>query len=332
MGPHAWLGARLGSVGSKGLVNRSLIGTHTWRGIRLAPSNTSHTDLCCHVPVSFSQHCTLALPSWRCQRARALRGNNIHPTILIPPTSTPLEVWCLGPLGTDSGWALQKPSRQVLQDHPPTPPQPCSPAHEPWGPSASSCSYRCPLPPAELTPALTAPKSWLPNPGGSSQTPDSCPRLLICPPHRPGEPLPTPRPAPSGCPVNRLISHTHLDSCASGPPHPSRPAPKASCCPPGSQGFSWVFLRRLRCDGWVLELSASRQVCSSSWGFLSCLCPSSLWPGSSALALKDTGAFPLLSRCLLRTHSCSTPHPQGPAQCIQAPGGPVPFLPQTRAP
>lgn len=214
----------------------------------------------------------------------------------------------------------------------PSPPKPCSPAHEPRGPSASSCSYKCPLPPAELTPALTAPKSWLPNPGGSSQTPDSCPRLLICPPHRPGEPLPTSRPAPSGCPVNRLISHTHLDSCASGPPHPSRPAPKASCCPPGSQGFSPVFLRRLRCDGWVLELSASRQVCSSSWGFLSCLCPSSLWPGSSALALRDTGAFPLLSRCLPRTHSCCTSHPRGPAQCIQAPGSPVPFLPQTRAP
>lgn len=121
VGLHAWLGARLGSVGSKGLVNRSLTGTHTWRGIRLAPSNTSHTDLCCHVPVSFSQRCTLALPSWRCQRAHALRGNNTHPTVLTPPTSTPLEVWCLGPLGTDSGWALQKPSRQVPQDHALTP-------------------------------------------------------------------------------------------------------------------------------------------------------------------------------------------------------------------
>lgn len=54
------------------------------------------------------------------------------------------------------------------------------------------------------------------------------------------EPLPTPRPAPSGCPVNRVISHPHLDSCESGPPHPSRLVPKDS---PGL--LSWTRVGRL---------------------------------------------------------------------------------------
>lgn len=191
---------------------------------------------------------------------------------------------------------LQKPSEQVPQDHP----QPfpalltCSRASgslrelpQPRVSSATSRAHAC----------SNSTESWLPNPGGSSQTPDSCPRLLICPPHRPGEPPPTPRPAPSGCPVNTVISHTHLDSCESGPPHPSWPAPNASCCLPGSQGLSWVFLCGLRFDGWVLKLSASWQVCRSSWMLPSCLCPSSLWPGSSLLAPRDTGPS-LFSPCL----------------------------------
>lgn len=138
------------------------------------------------------------------------------------------------------------------------------------------------------------------------------------------EPLPTPRPAPSGCPVNRVISYTHLDSCESGPPHPSQLAPRAACCPPGSQGLSWVFLRGPRSDGWLLELPASWQVCPSFWMPLSCICPPSLWPDSSAPAPRCMGAFSLLS--WLRTCSCSMALPTGTCSVYTGSRQPPPLL------
>lgn len=177
MGPHAWKtegagGVRPESVGSKGLVNGSLTRIHTWRGIR-SPPPRHHQP---HIPLApcarlFFLTPAAPLPSCRCQWACALRGNNTHPTLLIPPTCTPLEVGRLCPpwhrfrLGT-----CRNPQNRCLRTTP-SPFQPCSPAHEPRGPSANSRSHGYPLPPAELTPALTAP-----SPG--SQTPGAAPKPL----------------------------------------------------------------------------------------------------------------------------------------------------------
>lgn len=102
------------------------------------------------------------------------------------------------------------------------------------------------------------------------------------------------RPAPTGCPVNRVISHTHLDSCESGPPHPSRPAPDASLLAPR---IPLVFLCGLRFDGFS-ELLAPGKSGSSPWMPLFRLCPFSLWPDPSALAPSSTGTVSsLLSQC-----------------------------------
>ena len=100
-------------------------------------------------------------------------------------------------------------------------------------PSASSCSHQWPLCPDELTPAPARNRSRLPRPGGSSQTPDSCPRLLICPPHGPWEPRPPPLPCSRWVPGrSRDEASTRVSG---GPPGPlvgsGSSGAEASCLP-----------------------------------------------------------------------------------------------------
>lgn len=95
---------------------------------------------------------------------------------------------------------------------------------------------RCPLPASRARTRSSRARLSLLRPRGSLQTPDSCPRLLICPPMGHRSPFSPLRPAYTGCPVNRVISHAHLDSCESGPPRPPGRRPPAP--PSRPLGFS----------------------------------------------------------------------------------------------
>lgn len=151
------------------------------------------------------------------------------------------------------------------------------------------------------------------HPRGSLQTPDSCPRLLICSPHGPQEPLLTSRPAPSGCLVNRVISHAHLDSCESGPLHPSWPAPKTSLGPLIPRSLLGV-LHGLRFGGWVL--GALSLLAGLPEPLEAPIPPLSILPQARVLC-SGPKMPPSLSLCLsvLPQGSSSAALPKGSAQC-----------------
>lgn len=103
-------------------------------------------------------------------------------------------------------------------------------------------------------------------------------------------------PTSTGCPVNRVISHTHLDSCESGPPHPARQPPTP---PSWLPGFSWSSSVDSGLTAGFSELPASWQGWPSLWTPLSGLAPSSVWPGPSALARDAQAPSPLSSLSVL---------------------------------
>lgn len=143
----------------------------------------------------------------------------------------------------------------------------------------------------------------------------------------------TPCPAPAGCPVNRVISHPHLDSCESGPPHPTldgqppRP-PKALLSPTSLLGLpSWTNIRWL--GSW------SSQPPSGSVPTSGCPCPASVPPHSGqAPLLRSQGARALAFSSLLSwcrpsglAHSSSVALPSGTSvHGGGAPRQPLPFL------
>lgn len=138
--------------------------------------------------------------------------------------------------------------------------------------------------------------------------------------------------APTGCPVNRVISHTHLDSCESGLPHPSRPAPNASLLAPR---IPLVFLCGLRFDGWVLRAPGSRQVWLQPMD--APVLPLSILTPARPLCSGPERPGHLLPSPLwvspLRTGSSSAALPMGHLlRGSQGPGSPLLFLLQTRVP
>lgn len=201
--PHTWRKEGAGrvrpeSVGSEGLVNGSLTRTPHQEGDQICPRRT-HT----HTPATRTSAatCTPLFSNTAAQLSPAAGANGPVPlgvtTHMVMfsrhPPASPLEVGhpCL--LGHRFRLGTCRNPSTGATGPPPAPP----------GPTHLFTSLGFPGQPPAAAGALcdqlsshssNSTRSSLPHPGGSLQTPDSCPRLLICPPHGPWEPLPTPLP------------------------------------------------------------------------------------------------------------------------------------------
>lgn len=158
----------------QGLVNRNLTRTHTWRGIRFAPPHAltqpAHPPPLPRASLFFLIPAAPLFPAAGANGPVPLGATTHIVTFSSHPPAPLSQVQHPCPRAQIQVGHLQKPSGQAPQDHP-SPSPPCSPAHEPPGPSANSCSRRWPLRPAELTPALTAL-------GPRSRTPGAAPKPL----------------------------------------------------------------------------------------------------------------------------------------------------------